>query len=201
MSAVHSKLSTKERILEEALTLFAERGYDGTGVDLIAERVGIKGPSLYKHFKGKEDILNALIDAAEVRYDEFFVSDKHARKTPENKEEFVKMTMKRLSFTIHDPMIRKIRIFLVKEQFRNERLAEITTRHQLDGIQKMYAGILERMMEKGLLKKDDPQLLAMEITAPVVLYIARADRQPQYEKETMKSIEAHLRHFCDEYME
>ncbi len=201
MSAVHSKLSTKERILEEALTLFAERGYDGTGVDLIAERVGIKGPSLYKHFKGKEDILNALIDAAEARYDEFFVSDKHDRKTPENKEEFVKMTMKRLSFTIHDPMIRKIRIFLVKEQFRNERLAEITTRHQLDGIQKMYAGILESMMEKGLVKKDDPQLLAMEITAPVVLYIARADRQPKYEKETMKSIEAHLRHFCDEYME
>lgn len=201
MSAVHSKLSTKERILEEALTLFAERGYDGTGVDLIAERVGIKGPSLYKHYKGKEDILNALIDAAEARYDEFFVSDKHARKTPENKEEFVKMTMKRLSFTIHDPMIRKIRIFLVKEQFRNERLSEITTRHQLDGIQKMYAGIMESMMEKGLVKKDDPQLLAMEITAPVVLYIARADRQPQYEKETMKSIEAHLRHFCDEYME
>ncbi|MBE5872746.1 MAG: helix-turn-helix transcriptional regulator, partial [Lachnospiraceae bacterium] len=41
-------MSTKQRILNEALTLFAENGYDGTGVDLIAERVGIKGPSLYK---------------------------------------------------------------------------------------------------------------------------------------------------------
>ncbi len=45
-------MSTKQRILDEALTLFAEKGYDGTGVDLIAERVGIKGPSLYKHYKG-----------------------------------------------------------------------------------------------------------------------------------------------------
>ena len=58
-------MSTKQRILNEALTLFAENGYDGTGVDLIAERVGIKGPSLYKHYKGKEEILNAVIDAAE----------------------------------------------------------------------------------------------------------------------------------------
>ena len=51
-------MSTKDKILEEALTLFAEKGYDGTGVDQIAEAVGIKAPSLYKHFKGKEDILN-----------------------------------------------------------------------------------------------------------------------------------------------
>ena len=58
-------MSTRERIIEEALTLFAENGYDGTGVERIAERVGIKAPSLYKHFKGKEDILNAIIDEAE----------------------------------------------------------------------------------------------------------------------------------------
>ena len=61
-------MTTKEKILDEALTLFAEKGYDGTSIDLIAERVGIKGPSLYKHYKGKEEILNALIDAAEEKY-------------------------------------------------------------------------------------------------------------------------------------
>ena len=55
-------MSTRDKILEEALTLFSENGYDGTGVEQIAERVGIKAPSLYKHFKGKEDILNALIE-------------------------------------------------------------------------------------------------------------------------------------------
>ena len=60
-------MTTRERIIEEALTLFAENGYDGTGVERIAERVGIKAPSLYKHFKGKEDILNAIIDEAEAR--------------------------------------------------------------------------------------------------------------------------------------
>lgn len=62
-------MSTKDRILDEALTLFSENGYDGTSVEQIAEKVGIKAPSLYKHFKGKEDILNAIIDNAEARYE------------------------------------------------------------------------------------------------------------------------------------
>ena len=193
-------MTTKERILEEALTLFAQYGYDGTGVDLIAKRVGIKGPSLYKHFKGKEDILNTLIDNAEVRYEDYFGSEKHIGKIPQSKEEFIRTTMGRIAFTMKDPMIQKIRKFLVQEQFRNDRLAEITTRHQLEGVQRMYTIIIEAMMDKGLFDKDDPELLATELTSPVVLWIAKADRQPQYEQEIIKSIEEHLQHFCDVYM-
>ncbi len=192
-------MSTKERILEEALTLFAENGYDGTGVDAIAERVGIKGPSLYKHFKSKEDILNALIDTAETRYDDYFGSEEHIGRIPDDMEDFIQMTMKRVSFTVSDPMIRKIRIFLVQEQFRSERLAEITTRHQLHGIQRMYTKIMEGMMDQGLIVEDDPAMLAMELSAPAVLLIAKADRQPQYEKEVLEDIEKHIRHFCDVY--
>ena len=131
-------MTTKERILEEALTLFSENGYNGTGVDLIAERVGIKGPSLYKHFKGKEDILNSLIDAAEARYEEMFGSERNIGKIPECREEFVQTTLGRISFTMKDPMIRKIRKLLIQEQFRSQRLAEVTTRHQQDGIQAMF---------------------------------------------------------------
>ena len=193
-------MSTKERILDEALTLFSENGYDGTSVEQIAEKVGIKAPSLYKHFKGKEDILNAIIDNAEAHYEESFGSEKHIGRLPESKEQFLRAAMEKISFTLHDPMIRKIRKFLVQEQFRSERLAEITTRHQLYGIQGMYTKIIEGLMNEGLFREDDPALLATEITAPVVLWIAKADRQPQYEQEIMDSIEKHIRHFCDVYM-
>lgn len=193
-------MSTKEKILEEALSLFSENGYDGTGVEQIAEKVGIKAPSLYKHFKGKEDILNALIDNAEARYDEYFGSEQHIGKIPESREEFIDVTMERVLFTMRDPMIRKIRKFLVQEQFRNDRLAVITTRHQIEGVQKMYTRIIESMTEKGLFIKDDPALLANELTAQVVLLIAKADRQPHLEKEITDSIERHIRHFCDVYM-
>lgn len=180
--------------------LFSENGYDGTSVEQIAEKVGIRAPSLYKHFKGKEDILNAIIDNAEARYEESFGSEKRIGRLPESKEEFVRITLDRISFTMHDPMIRKIRKFLVQEQFRSERLAAITTKHQLDGLLGMYTKIIGGMMDNDLFKKDDPVLLATEVTAPVVLWIAKADRQPQYEQEIMDSIEKHIRHFCDVYM-
>ena len=193
-------MSTKEKILEAALTLFAENGYDGTSVEEIAKSVGIKAPSLYKHYKGKEDLLNALIDAAELRYEETFGSEKNIGKIPESREEFIRTTMGRVRFTIQDPIIKKVRIFLVQEQFRNDRLAEITTRHQTDGIRKMFAGILAGMMAAGLVVKDDPDLLALELTAPASLLIAKADRQPQCEEEVLQTIEKHIRHFYGVYM-
>ena len=193
-------MSTREKILEAALTLFAENGYDGTSVEEIAKSVGIKAPSLYKHYKGKEDLLNALIDAAEVRYEETFGSEQNIGKIPESREEFIRTTMGRVRFTIQDPIIKKVRIFLVQEQFRNDRLAEITTRHQTDGIRKMFAGILAGMMAAGLVMKDDPDLLALELTAPASLLIAKADRQPQCEEDVLQTIEKHIRHFCNVYM-
>lgn len=193
-------MSTKEKILSAALTLFAENGYDGTSVEEIAKSVGIKAPSLYKHYKGKEDILNALIDAAESRYEEYFGSEKNIGKLPENTEEFTRSAIEKVRFTMHDPMIRKIRIFLVQEQFRSERLAEITTRHQIDGIQNMYMKILSGMMEKDLVVRDDPAMLAMELTAPAVLLISLADRQPQCEEKYLITLEKHIRHFCSTYM-
>ena len=193
-------MSTKEKILDAALALFAENGYDGTSVEQIANIVGIKAPSLYKHYKGKEDILNALIDSAEARYDEMFGSENHIGRIPENREEFIKMTMGRVAFTMRDSMIRKIRKLLVQEQFRNERISEVTTKHQLDGIQGMFAKIIKGMMDAEMVVKDDPKLLAVELTAPAVLEIARSDRQPQCEEECLECIERHLQHFCDVYM-
>lgn len=193
-------MSTKEKILDAALTLFAENGYNGTSVEQIAKAVGIKAPSLYKHFKGKEDILNVLIDSAEARYEEMFGSERNIGKIPESREEFIEMTMGRIVFTMRDPVIRKTRMFLVQEQFRNQRTSEVTTRHQLDGIQGMFAKILRGMMDKGLVKEDDPVLLSAELTAPAVLQIARSDRQPQCEEDALESIEKHLQHFCDVYM-
>ena len=190
---------TKEKILETALTLFAKNGYDGTSVEQIAQDVGIKAPSLYKHFKGKEDILNALIDIAEARYEKSFGSSKKIVTVPENIDGFIHEMMKRIRFTMSDPIIKKMRIFLVQEQFRSERLAENTTRHQVDGLLQMYQKILEALMAAGIIVKDDPEMLATEITAPVALWISKVDRQPKCEKEALKFIEKHLQHFFKTY--
>lgn len=129
-----------------------------------------------------------------------FGSEKNIGKVPQSQEELIKVTMKRISFTIKDPVIRRTRMLLVQEQFRNERISEATTRHQLDGIQRMFSRIIKGMMDEGIVKNDDPELLAVELTAPAVLQIARSDRQPQCEEECMEYIEKHLRNFCKVYM-
>jgi AcrR family transcriptional regulator len=53
-------LSTRERILDVALDLFIEKGYDGTSLREIAERLHFTKAALYYHFASKEDILMAL---------------------------------------------------------------------------------------------------------------------------------------------
>jgi AcrR family transcriptional regulator len=54
------KPSTRERILDIALELFSEQGYDKTSLRDIAERLGTTKAALYYHFERKEDILLAL---------------------------------------------------------------------------------------------------------------------------------------------
>ena len=56
-------LSTRERILAEALQLFAESGYGGASMRELARRVGVRESSLYNHFAGKAAILEAIVSA------------------------------------------------------------------------------------------------------------------------------------------
>ena len=53
--------STRERILAEALSLFAQSGYGGASMRELARRVGIRESSLYNHFAGKAAILEAIV--------------------------------------------------------------------------------------------------------------------------------------------
>lgn len=194
-------MSTKERILYAALNLIAEKGYDGVGVDLIAEHAGLKGPSLYRHFKGKEDIFNSLIDLVMVHYEEGFCLKSYPENIPESMDALIENAMERITFTMHDEIIKKTRRILAMEQFRNERMAELTSLYHLENLQHMYTGVFEGMMEKGLLKQDDPELLALEFISPVSLLIHMYDRQPEREEEVLFRIRNHFEHFAKVYEE
>jgi AcrR family transcriptional regulator len=55
-----TKADTRERILDVALDLFTEQGFDGTSLREIAERLNVTKAALYYHFESKDDILLAL---------------------------------------------------------------------------------------------------------------------------------------------
>jgi len=193
------RTSTKDAVLDSALTLFSERGYDGVGMDLIASSVGIKGPSLYRHFSGKEDILNTLIDRMEEYYSQRFGSGSNPGALPRSLEELERVTLERIEFTLTDPRIVKVRKFIAMEQFRNPRIAGLATLHFMDGLVQMYRGIFTGMMDAGILKQDDPTQLALEFSAPVSLLIHACDRQPEKKAEFTERIKAHIAHFLKTY--
>ncbi len=53
-----------------AQDLFSEYGYDSVSVGQIAQAVGIKAPSLYNHFPGKQAIFDAIVESTAARYAE-----------------------------------------------------------------------------------------------------------------------------------
>ena len=196
---MENKTTTKDRILDSALTLFAEKGYDGVGVDLIAEKAGIKGPSLYKHFKGKEQILDTLISIVEDYYERNIGSEIHPGQIPSSMDELIDISLKRIQFTLHDETIRKTRRILTMEQFRSERIAKLATRYNLENIQGMYQKIFQEMMAAGLMKGEDPTMLSLSFIAPITLLIQMCDREPEREQEAMELIERYLKDFAEKY--
>ena len=98
-----------------------------------------------------------------------------------------------------DAQIKKVRRFCNKEQYRDGKIAELTSKHQLTENQEMYALILEKMMEKNLIRKLDSSLLALEIVAPVSILLGIADREPDRIDEVWNRINAYLDHFITIY--
>lgn len=62
-SLAHSALSQKQQaVLRGCLYLFAEQGYDRTTTADIAKKAGVSEGTVYKHFKNKREILDALLE-------------------------------------------------------------------------------------------------------------------------------------------
>ena len=60
------ELNARERILETAIDLFADKGYAGTSVREIVEEAGVSKPVLYYYFQSKEGLFLAILEMAEV---------------------------------------------------------------------------------------------------------------------------------------
>ena len=192
---------TKERILDEALRQFSQKGYDGTNIRELTASLGLVKSSLYKHFNSKEDIWNALLDKMIAYYAEHFGSAENLPPVPDSLEELVAMTMQMVDFTVHDERVVMTRKLLSIEQYRDERARQLATKHFLTGLTEMFTHIFEGMMSKGLLRCDDPQMLAFAYTAPISALIHLCDREPEKTEEAINQVEAFSRHFIKTYAE
>lgn len=89
----------KEQILDATLEILAEKGHSAVNTSEISRRVGIVPSALYRHFKGKEDLIDALLERTENRLREILENISAETGGPLAR-------LKRL-FSLHIQMIRK----------------------------------------------------------------------------------------------
>ena len=190
---------TKDRILETALELFSQNGYAGTNVRELTAALGLVKSSLYKHFESKAAIWYALLDQMIAYYGQRFGSPENLPPVPDSLEGLVQMTMGMVNLTVHDEKIVMTRKLLSIEQFRDERARELATKHFLSGLTDMFTPVFAGMMDRGLIRRDDPGMLAFAYTALISALIHLCDREPEKTGEAVARVEAFSRHFISIY--
>ena len=192
---------TKERILEAALELFSQNGYAGTNIRELSAALGLVKSGVYKHYESKEAIWNALLDEMIAYYADRFGSAEQLPPVPDSLDGLVTMTMRMVNFTVHDEKIVMTRKVLTLEQFRDDRARDLATKHFLTGLTEMFTQFFSGMMDQGLLRKDDPAMLAFAYTTPISALIHLCDREPGKTEEAIRQTEAFSRHFIRVYGE
>ena len=190
---------TKERILVAALEMFSQNGYAGTNIRELSASLGLVKSGVYKHFDSKEAIWNALLDQMIIYYADRFGSAEHLPPVPDSLEGLVEMTMRLVDFTVHDDKIVMTRKLLSIEQYRDERARDLATKHFLTGLTEIFTSLFAGMMDKDLLRRDDPAMLAFAYTAPISALIHLCDREPDKIPEALEQVEKFSRHFIKTY--
>ena len=190
---------TKERILEAALEMFSQNGYAGTNIRELSASLGLVKSGIYKHYESKEAIWNALLDQMIAYYGEHFGSPEHLPPVPDSLEELIQLTMHMVNTTVHDEKIIMTRKVLTLEQYRDARARELATKHFLTGLTEIFTHIFAGMMDKGLIRRDDPAMLAFAYTAPISALIHLCDREPEKTEEALVRVEMFSRHFAKTY--
>ena len=197
-------MDTKQRILDEALTLFSEKGYANVFVSDIAERVGIKAPSLYKHYKSKQAVFDAIIDEMNTRFAQQAqalningtdpVVDAEVYKNMDE-DHLIRLGCDLFRYYLHDSYTKRFRKMLTLEQFKDEELAKIYSRQYFDMPLSYQGMLLGMMVSQGLLAADNVPVMTLQFYAPIYMLLTVCDREPYREQEAVKLLEEHIKQF------
>ena len=197
-------MDTKHKILDEALTLFSEKGFANVFVNEIAERVGIKAPSLYKHYKSKQAIFDAIIDEMNHRFEQQAqaltidgtdpAADAEVYKNMDE-DHLVKLGTDLFKYYLHDSYTRRFRKMLTIEQFQDKDLARVYSQQYFDMPLSYQGMLLGLLVSQGLLVTDNVPIMTLHFYAPIYMLLTVCDREPEREQEALKLMEEHIRQF------
>ena len=190
---------TKERIMETALELFAEKGYLGTSMNDIAKQLGFTKAALYKHYTSKQEILDRIVERMnEMDYErakQFEMPEGNLteivaayQKTPiekvraYSKAQFLHWTEEEFSS--------RFRKMLTLEQYRNPEMAQLYQKYLATGPVDYMAAIFRGLTDS----EEAAQHLALEFYGPMFLLYSVSDSGAEQE-QVLSLLDAHIDRF------
>ena len=193
--------TTKEKIFEAAIDLFAKKGFDATAMREIAEEVGIKKASLYSHYKSKNEIMDNIFkyfkeELMKMRPPEAKNLEKMDNISPEIFRQRANLTLG----IFKNPKMEKIFRIISGEQFRDKRAKIIILECLIHEPYSFSRTVLEIMVKKGMINKINPDIKAMEFqytifTLFMEYLLLKNDASDTGQIEAM--IEKHLDYFVN----
>lgn len=155
---------TRRRILEACGRLFSRRGFANTTVREIGREAQLTDAAIYYHFKGKHDLLDALVNS-ELEIDATFEESVPDRtlSVPELMESIIDCSLRLIES--HGDILR----IVLKEGLAGEPAAARRYREVIDSWERNVAEAITRSGLRDYLLGTDPQTLAREIVYTVAM--------------------------------
>ena len=179
--------------MEEAMKLFCVHGYEAVSIRTIADCVGIANSALYKHYKSKHEILEAIVDYSK----EYYLSVGSTWMTGiTSVEDLERACLQMFHFQTQDAWIVMFRKLLMLERFHNEEMEEIFQSFFIELPINSQAVLFQNLMEKNIMRRNDPYVLAMQLYAPFFLYHTKTNVTSDMEARLI----SHVHSFSDMYI-
>ena len=195
--------NTKEKILEEALKLFAQSGYMGTSMNEIASKLGVTKAALYKHYSSKQELLDSIVermnqmDAERTKEYEMPDGDMeevitgYKNTALEKIRQFTKVQFLHWTEEEFSCCFRKM---LTLEQYRDPEMAKLYQKHLAEGpiryMEAVFSGIVE--------SSEDAKQLAMDFYGPIFLLYSIYDGA-ENKQEVVKHVEEHVEEHVERF--
>ena len=195
--------NTKDNILNAALKLFSERGYDGTSMSDVADLLGITKAALYKHYKSKQEILDSIIKKMEIN--DFDCAEKYCMPQSEPNEfskEYKDATLKNagqyalamFKYWTENEFASRFRKMLTIEQFRSEKMTKLYQNYLCGGPVEYMAAIFKNSGIKNSTSDEEAMQLAVDFYGAMFLLYGVYDGSSDT-KAVYKTLEKHIEKF------
>ena len=159
--------NTKELILETALSLFAQYGYEAVSTQQIAMSLDITKGALYKHYESKQAIFDSILERMEktdaIGAEDFDMPLDNEGPCNATIEDLIAYSRAMFTYWTRDGFASRFRRMLTIEQYKSERMQALMRQYLTEGPMEYVESILQRM---GI---PNARTLAVEFYAPMFL--------------------------------